>query len=353
MKKNHSFAPFFRVLSTGLVNVALLASALMVFYSQSGAQSGSDYKRRMDEAIGSYKAANYDKAIKLLSALASDKRIDRADLREIWRYLGRSYVAKSLNDKAKEAIAKLLDLEPPIIELDPDAECPPLMKIYYDVRKTKTGSTQIEIPDPGIKTIAILDFKNRSIDDKEKFDPMEKGFAELLINQLNGAVNLKVIERERIQWILDEIGLENDPGKFDPESAVRVGKQLGVHTILIGNFIKAKDELYLGARLVKVETSEILMTEQEKGDADDFFELVEDLSAKVAKGINVALSQAELEKGTETRSLDAMMAYSEGLVLLEKGNYKMAYDKFMQALSIDSKYDKARIKAESLKPLLG
>jgi TolB-like protein len=334
-------------ISSKLLLVLILVSATVV------AQNLPGYKTKLEEGIASYKSANYDKAITLLSGLASDKSVTKGDQREIWLYLGRSYLAKSLNDKAREAISNMLELEPPIIELDPDAECPPLMKIYYDVRKKMTGSTKIELPDPGIKTIAILDFKNRSIDDKEKFDPMEKGFAELLINQLNGAVSLKVIERERIQWILDEIGLENDPGKFDPESAVRVGKQLGVHTILIGNFIKARDELYLGARLVKVETSEILMTDQIKGDADDFFELTENLSAKVAKGINVAISQAELEKGTETKSLDAMMAYSEGLVFLERGNYKMAFDKFQQALSIDPKYDKARLKADSLRPLLG
>ncbi|MBI4535479.1 MAG: hypothetical protein HY708_04315, partial [Ignavibacteriae bacterium] len=259
----------------------------------------------------------------------------------------------NLLDQARWAVSTLLDLEPPIIELDPDVEMPPLMKIYYEVRKQKTGSTQVERPDPGIQTIAILDFKNRSIDDKEKYDPMEKGFAELLIGQLSGTINLKVIERERIQWILDEIGLENDPGRFDMTSAVRVGKQLGVHTILLGSFIKVSDEIKLLARLVKVETSEILATDEVTGDADKFFELTEKLGEKVARKINVAISKADLEKGTETRSLDAIMSYSEGLVLLEKGDYKSAYEKFIQALDFDPEYSKARTKAESIKPLLG
>jgi outer membrane protein assembly factor BamD (BamD/ComL family) len=48
-----------------------------------------------------------------------------------------------------------------------------------------------------------------------------------------------------------------------------------------------------------------------------------------------------------------MMLYSEGLVALEKGNYKSAYDKFLDALAKDPSYEKARTKAESLKPLLG
>lgn len=333
-----------------LMVCAIVAAVVL----QCVASAQMDSKKKLDEAMKLYNSANFDKAIELLSQLVDDKAIDNKDKKNVLLALGRSHIAKGNKKSATGAMIKLLELEPPIIEPDPDAECPPLMKVYYEARKSKSGSTQVEQrADPGIKTIAILDFKNRSVDDKDKYDPLEKGFAELMIDQLNGSVNLKVIERERIQWILDEIGLQNDPSKFDQSSAVRVGKQLGVHSILLGSFIKVKGTMKLLARLVKVETSEILATEQASGDADEFFEIAENLSLKVAKKIDASLTKADVEKGTETKSLDAMMSYSEGLVQLEKGNYKGAYEKFMQALQIDPKYDKAKTKADSLKPLLG
>jgi TolB-like protein len=331
--------------------ICIVVAAAILHCAASAQTAG---KKKLEEAMKHYNSANFDKAIELLSLLTDDKTIDNKDKKNVLLALGRSHVAKGNKKSATSAMIKLLELEPPIIEPDPDAECPPLMKVYYEARKSKSGTTQVEQrSDPGIKTIAVLDFKNRSVDDKEKYDPLEKGFAELMIDQLNGSVDLKVIERERIQWILDEIGLENDPAKFDQSSAVRVGKQLGVHSILLGSFIKVKGTMKLLARLVKVETSEILATEQANGDADDFFEIAEDLSLKVAKKINATLTKADIEKGPETKSLDAMMSYSEGLVQLEKGNYKEAYDKFMHALQIDPQYDKAKVKAESLKPLLG
>jgi curli biogenesis system outer membrane secretion channel CsgG len=165
-------------------------------------------------------------------------------------------------------------------------------------------------------------------------------------------VQLKVVERERIAWLMSEIGLENTPGKFDVNSAVRVGKMLGVNAVVMGSFIKFKGDMWLGARLVKVETGEILATDDVKGDADAFFELVEKLSAKVAKAVNVNITEAQLEKGTETKSLDAMMSYSEGLVLVERGDYEAAYKKFNEALAKDPSYEKAHLKAESIKPLL-
>ena len=320
----------------------------------SGASAQQDSKKKLDEAMKLYNSANFDKAIDLLSQLADDKSIDNKDKKNVLLALGRSQIAKGNKKGANAAMMKLLALEPPIIEPDPDAECPPLMKAYYEARKSKSGSTQVGEPQgPGIKTIAILDFSNNSIYDKEKLDPLEKGFSNVMIDLLNGSINLKVIERERIQWILNEIGLENDPSKFDQSSAVRVGKQLGVHTILFGSFINTKSKMKLLARIVKVETSEIIATESVDGDVDDFSELAEKLSVKIAKKINVSLTKADIEKSSETKSLDAMMSYSEGLVLLEKGNYKGAFDKFMQALQIDPKYDKAKMKADSLKPLLG
>ena len=340
-----------RVITSLLLVLAMVVFAHMQVLAQEKAGST---KHKLERAMKLYSSAKFDEAIKILSEVEKDKSLEKKDQIDVLFGLGRAYVAKGQKDKALWAMSKMLALEPPSIEPDPDTECPPLMKVYYSARKNKSGTDSVRA-DPGVRTIAILDFKNRSIDDKEKFDPMEKGFSELVIGSLNGATNLKVIERERIQWILDEIGLENDPGKFDMESAVRVGKQLGVHTVLLGSFIKIKDEMKLLARLVKVETSEILMTDEVQGDADDVFELAEKLSEKVAKGINVKLAQSSAteSQASETKSLDAMLSYSEGLSFLEKGNYTDAYKKFEQALTHDPNYEKARQKKESIKPLLG
>ncbi len=307
---------------------------------------------RLQKAMNAYRSADFDGSIRMLSGLADDSSLKKDERKEVYRLLGLSYTAKGLYEKAKSAIAELLKLEPPLVELDPDREPPKLMKIYYEVRKDYTGSYAVERPDPGMKTVAVLDFMNRSIDDKEKYDPLEKGFSDLMIHQLQGATNLKVVERERIQWILDEIKLENKPGLFDAESAVRVGKQLGVHTVILGSFIKFKNDIWLGARLVKVETSEILLTTEVKGKADNFFDLSEDLAQKIADKINVRLSVETGEEVSETRSLEAMMSYSEGLSLLEQGEYKGAYQKFQEALKYDPEYTRAKYKAESIKPFI-
>ena len=72
----------------------------------------------------------------------------------------------------------------------------------------------------------------------------------------------------------------------------------------------------------------------------------------MARALNSGLTETEIGSRTETKSLDAMRAYSEGLKLLEKNDYRAAYEKFLEAQEFDPSYTRAKTKAESLQPVL-
>ena len=109
----------------------------------------------------------------------------------------------------------------------------------------------------------------------------------------------------------------------------------------------------LYTRLVSVETGEILMTEQVQGKADSFFELAERLSLNIAKSINVGVEEYSFgNRLQDTRSLDALLSYSEGLDFLETNEYRAAYEKFLEALEYDPSYKRAYNKAKSIEPFL-
>ncbi len=342
-------SPFFGRFRSRAMLQLLLMAILSIMLLSSGTYS-DDAKDKLKQAENYYKSAQFDNAIEILNDLSKDASVNEEIQKDALRFLGRAYTAKGLYDEAKNAIHRLLELEPPMVMFNPDYEPPVFMKLYYESRKEFTGSYAVERPDPGMKTIAIIDFKNRSIDKKEQYDPMERGFADLTINRLSNSINLKVVERERIQWILDEIKLQD---QHNMEGAVRMGKQLGVQTVLMGSFIVVKNEIWLGARLVKVETSEILFTDELKGKLDDFFELIDQLSNKIAAKIDVELKKQDIgEVVPEAPSLDAVMAYSIGLSFLEKEDYKNAYAKFQEALKFDPNYEKAQLRAQTIAPLL-
>jgi TolB-like protein len=323
----------------------LILFSVLVF---SGSTVLDDPKTKLAEAEKLYNSAQFDDAIEILVQLANDGTIDKEIQKDALCFLGRAYTAKGLYEDAKTAITKLLKLEPPMVVFNPDYEPPVFMKLYYESRKEITGTYALEREDPGMKNLAVIDFKNRSITNREQFDPMEKGFADLLINRLNNSTNLRVVERERIQWILDEIKLQN---QYEMEGAVRLGKQLGVQSVLMGSFMVNENNIWLGARLVKVETSEILLAEEIKGDLDEFFDLVDQLSVKISEKINTTLNDLTPEDQAKAPSLDAIMSYSIGLSYLEQEDYKMAYEKFNEALKYDPGYEKAKLKAQSIAPL--
>lgn len=306
----------------------------------------------VQDAISAYQSADFDGAIEIFTSIAENTRASRDHRLTSYQYLGRAYVAKHMEDEARSAIQSLMDLEPPILEFNPDAESPPLMNLYYEVRTERDGYA-VHKENDRIQTIAIVDFTNGSIGtDAAQYNPLRLGLASMMINFLGSAVDLKVVERERLNWLLNELDLQRDPDRVDQETAVLVGKLLGAQSVLIGSFIVNGREMYLGTRLVKVETGEVLLGEQLFGKQKDLFELVQNLSLQTARAINVGLEESDLGAIDETRSLDAIMSYSEGLALLEQASYQAAYNKFVEALDYDPSYARAELKAASLRPML-
>ncbi|MEM1043020.1 MAG: CsgG/HfaB family protein [Bacteroidota bacterium] len=304
---------------------------------------------RLGEAIAAHRAADYETAIVGFDALVEDEAADKEVKKEALQWLGRTYAARNAWDDARLALLKLLELEPPLVELR--GEAPPLQNLFYEVRAEYVGSYVVEREDPGMKTLAVMDFANNSVDEKERFDPMQGGFADRLVNHLHGATNLKVVERDRIQWLLGELELQRDASVVDQQTAVETGRLLGVTAVLFGSFTIFGKDMWLSARLVKVETGEILFSEQVEGRWRDFADLAGALSERVADAIDVEL--AEQGGSGATRSADAMLAYSEGLSLIDQERYQEAYDKFIEALEHDPGYTRARERADSLRLLLG
>ena len=330
------------------------ASVLVLMFILTPASQLFAQNAELEKAIDTYQSADFDGAITLLADLAGDDTGDKQVRKQALQYLGRAYVAKRMEDEARAAMHELLELEPPLVELDPDVESPPLMNLYYEVRREFEGDYTVERADPGLQTLAIIDFNNNSItEDQAQLEPLGRGLSSLMISFFSGSTDLKVVERERLQWLLSELDLQQNRERVDQETAVRAGKLLGATAVLLGDFMKMdRRSMVINVRLVKVETGEVLMTEQVRGRPDRFYEMAEELSLKVSQSINAHLEKTNLGARDDTKSLDAMLSYSEGLALLEEKDYRAAYEKFLEALDYDPTYKRAQLKAESIRPLL-
>jgi TolB-like protein len=260
--------------------------------------------------------------------------------------------ARGYADHAKAYLEKLIDLDP-MMELDPDEYPPTIMKLWYKTRESKPMPEQDEGPTK-IQTIAVLYFDNNSIsDDREKLDALSTGLASMMIHEITKVSELRVVERDRINFLVDELKLQQSD-LVDRGTAVKIGKLLGAHTLLMGGFMKvSKNQFRIDGRLVKVETGEIIKAEYVEGKADHVVKLEKELVMKILADLNVKPTEEEQEaimKGKDT-SFDAMLHYSRGLAYEDKENYAAAVQQYQKALELAPDYVEAETKMSRLEPL--
>jgi TolB-like protein len=332
---------WFGVVTAGIALAGVLGSL------QPAAAQQSVFK----EAKQKYQFAEYQKATSLFQEVADDEQADIELRRDALRYLARAQIARGNKDKARSAIEQLVETNPPSDYLDPAVEPPAVMDLYFSIQKEKQGNYKVGKKQEGMQTLAVMDFSNNSITRREDYEGLSKGLPSIMINHLTGGTDLQVIERERIEWLLKELKLQKQKDKVDQSTAVRTGKLLGANAVVFGSFIATEGQMSITARVVKVETGEVMFGDQVRGKPDKFFELISELSQKVTKSINVEMEETKLGSD-ETKSLDAMMAYSDGLTLLEDGKYRKAQQKFKAAVEYDENFAKAKKKMKSLRPMV-
>jgi TolB-like protein len=349
-----------------LTGAALLWTAFAVVLLPAQAQDSAsratddDPSALFETAKAHYQQGAFQEAAELFATVAETASY-REMRREALKFMGRTYIVLDRPEAARAAMTDLLRLEPPIIELDPEVEPPPIMSVYYDARrelsntlcwtgqKRPDGSCQT---DEGLKTLAVIDFRNDSIDERERFGGLQWGLPTMMIQHLNGATQLRLIERERLQWLKQEIDLAKD-GYMDPQTAARAGRLLGATNVMLGSFMVFGDQITIWARLVETETGQILLGDQVQGKVKNFHALTKTLSRTLAETIGSELpSSTTGEQQGPSRSLDAMLAYSDALKLIEDGRYLLATQKLEEAIGHDPTYAAAQNRLESLQPML-
>ena len=141
------------------------------------------------KAMEAYEAHEYETATDLFSEAAQDSSVEKETRREALRYLGQIYIGRDEREKAREAIERLIRLEPPPVKLDPNRHPPPLMRMYYEVRKEKGAFRGDHCVIEGDKLVLIN--KARPID-------IQLGVLARLLHQL-GVENIYVKPRVRKQ----------------------------------------------------------------------------------------------------------------------------------------------------------
>lgn len=165
------------------------------------------------------------------------------------------------------------------------------------------------------RTIAISYFDNTT--EETQFNALSKGITDMLITDLSKVEGLVIVEREKLEELIGEIKL-GQSSYFNQETAQKLGKGLGAEAILTGAFFIMDDKLRIDARLIEVETSEVIFAEQVSGSTNDFFSIHSRLVELLAESLKISKKSGE-KLAYKPVSISAMVSYSEAIDDLDKG----------------------------------
>jgi tetratricopeptide (TPR) repeat protein len=199
-------------------------------------------------------------------------------------------------------------------------------------------------------TVAVLPFTFTGAD--TSFKPLERGFAELVTTDLSQSSQLKVLERSRIQALLDEIELQRTTGA-ESGTGVRAGKMLQAGRLVGGTISQlGSDQLRADAFVTNVQTTQTVGNgSSDQQAADQLFTLEKNVVLRLFGDLGVTLTTAERNtiEQRPTRSLAAFLAYSRGLELQDAGRFDDAGRFFDNAVRIDPTFGAAQQKSAESK----
>ena len=196
-------------------------------------------------------------------------------------------------------------------------------------------------------TLAVFPFAYQGGD--KKYNALGRGLSEMISNDLGQVRALTLLERLRLQILLDELQLAQTE-LISQESAPRAGKILGAGRILSGSFnVNQGDVLSLDVLSWDLFTQASPEAVSRSDGLNNLFRLEKEIVFRIIDEMNIELTQEERDniQRVPTANLQAFLAYCRGLEQMDGGNPNVAFGFFQQAASLDPNFSEAQSAAET------
>jgi TolB-like protein len=203
-------------------------------------------------------------------------------------------------------------------------------------------------------TIAVMYFDNGAMGKQhEDFDALTKGISGMLITELAQDNQIRVVERDQLQHLMDEQNI--DPKRVDQSTAVRLGKLLGAHHMIFGGFIADQSgRMILNSRAVNVETSQVEYVARVQGNTNNVLTMITQLADTMINGMKLPALDAKVSESRVESSkkvpFETVMLYSRGLAEEDKGNKDKAVEYYKASLDKFPTYEPSRKRLATLAP---
>ncbi len=296
---------------------------------------------RLGEA---YRAAGREEDAR--KVLEEAVRIDSTSAPAVF-FLGLTYEDLSRYEDAGRLYARFVELggAGPLRD-DIAARVPLVHRRALDaaVRLALADEARLRSTPPQPRTIAVFPFRYVGTD--AALEPLGRALAEMLVTDLATTQRLRVLERLRVQLLLDEIAL-GQGGRLDSATAPRAGFLLGAGHVVRGQIAGGEQSLTFSAAVVPVGGGRAPPVLGERDAARRFFAAEERIALGIFERLGVQLTPAERERIAHrpTENLQAILAYGLGLEAEDRGDFDEAARQFRRAVQLDPGFEDARRRA--------
>ncbi len=265
------------------VAVATLTVASLTVTSQSHAQA--DAQTASPELLSEFRGDPMSFFFDLRAeeaVLCSQTLLTRSDLadeerRDMLTALAAIHLADGRPRQARAAFMTLLATDPTADLHRPESLAPPIKKMFYGLRDSILVARDIELP-PDIRTVAIGQIDALPVvPGKYDLEAFARGLTHILTSDLSNATPLRIVDRQRLDVLFKEIGINQNEELLDPKNAVPFGKLTGAQSFLFGSLLQVEeDKIRFDLRWVNTTTSEVHVSEgveMKVKSADDLFKM--------------------------------------------------------------------------------
>jgi tetratricopeptide (TPR) repeat protein len=202
------------------------------------------------------------------------------------------------------------------------------------------------------ETVAVFALNYLGGDDT--YAPLGRGLAEMIMIDLGQVSSLTVVERIRLQTLLDELAL-SESERIDSTTAPRVGHLLRAGRAVGGSYnVLDASQLRADMAIWNAGNAILMSPEASEGALKRLFQLEKEIVLNVLNSMGIQLTPQELERidETPTKNLRAFIAFSRGLLEEDRANYAAARDHFAEALRLDPGFSTAMTHFEGVQSVL-
>lgn len=200
------------------------------------------------------------------------------------------------------------------------------------------------------RTIAVMPLRFTGSD--STLQPLERGFADLLTTDLARSSQVTLVERSRLQALLDEMALQKTSAT-DASTSARAGRLVRAGRVVQGGLLQLPSTqkepvLRVDAAVVDANTAQVSGAAQGTDALEQIFGMEKRLALDLFNQLGVTLTVAERNAIEErpTRSLAAFLSYSRGLEASDAGRYDEASRFFNDAVRLDPGFSMAQQKGQ-------